>query len=148
MQRILFSTLVVFLISGFTFQCSLFSGNVPKAVKAAFEAKYPDAKDVSWGIDSNGFFEAKFEINDKKYRADFLAGGEWVETESSIKFSDLPQAVKDAVKRDYDKDDIEEVEEVDHPKKGIFYDVELDGKGYKKVDIEYNALGEKIGTSS
>ncbi len=111
----------------------------------AFAKKYPQAKKVSWRIDSNGNHEAHFKENDKKYRADFSSDGNWIETEHNIKFKEMPKAVQDAVEREYDKDDIEEIELVHHPKKGIFYDVELDGKGFKKIDIEYNALGKKIG---
>lgn len=114
-------------------------------MEAAFKAQYPNAKDVSWEKDSNGNYEAQFEQNDEKYRADFSPTGSWIETENSIKFKHLPKAVQDAIEREYDKDDIEEIEQVHHFQKGIFYDVEYDEKGKKKFDIEYNALGKKIG---
>lgn len=112
-----------------------------------FKVKYPKAKKVSWGKDSNGNYEAKFEQNDEKYRADFSPTGNWIETENSIKYKHLPKAVQDAIERgEYEKDDIEEIEQVSHHQKGIFYDVEFDKKGSKKIDIEYNGLGEIIGT--
>lgn len=115
-------------------------------METSFKAKYPNAKDVSWDKDSNGNYEAQFEQNDEKYRADFTPDGNWIETENSIKFKHLPKAVQDAIEREYDKDDIEEIEQVNHYQKGIFYDVEIDAKGSKKIDIEYNALGKIIGT--
>jgi len=114
-------------------------------LEAAFKAKYPDVKEVSWEKDSNGNYEAQFEQNDEKYRADFSPIGNWIETENSIKFKHLPKSVQDAIEREYDKDDIEEIEQVNHYQKGIFYDVEFDAKGEKKFDIEYNALGKIIG---
>lgn len=120
-------------------------GKIPSVVKSAFESKYPNAKDLEWEIDSNGYFEAQFEENDEKYRADFEKSGKWIETEASIKYKHLPKAVQDAVEREYDKDDVKEVEQVDHHQKGIFYDVEIDEKGKKRFDVEYNALGEVIG---
>lgn len=115
-------------------------------METTFKAKYPDAKKVSWDKDSNGNYEAQFEQNDEKYRADFTPAGDWIETENSIKFKHLPEAVQEAVKREYDEDDIEEIEQVNHYQKGIFYDVEFDAKGSKKIDIEYNGLGKIIGT--
>jgi len=114
--------------------------------EAAFKDKYPNAKSVKWGVDDHGNHEANFKQNDEKYRADFTPAGEWIETENSIKFKHLPQAVQDAIKQRYDKDDIVEIEAVNHFQKGIFYDVEIDEKGAKKMDIEYNALGKIIGT--
>ncbi len=122
------------------------SDDAKAKMEANFKAKYPNAKDISWGKDSNGNYEAKFEQNDEKYRADFSPAGDWIETENNIKFKHLPKAVQEAIKRTYDEDDIEEIEEVNHYQKGIFYDVEFDAKGSKKIDVEYNALGKIIGT--
>ncbi len=119
--------------------------DVPKAVKIAFKSKYPKAKKVSWEVDSNDYFEANFKLDDKKYRADFNASGQWIETELSIKFKDLPEKVQAAVKKEYDKDDIVEIEQVDSAAKGKFYDIEIDPKGEKQFDIEYNAAGIIIG---
>lgn len=139
--------IALFLTASLTIQCSnLPEGGIPEVVESAFKAKYPKAKNVSWEKDSHGYFEAKFEIRNQKYRADFSADGSWVETEANIKFKDLPEAVQDAVEREYDKDDIVEIEQVDSATKGIFYDVEIDEKGKKKIDIEYDALGRIIGT--
>ena len=77
-------------------------------------------------------------------RKDFDAEGNWVETERSIKYGDLPEAVKKTIEEQYDKDDVEEVELVEHPTKGTFYDVELKRDG-KKFDVEVAANGRVIG---
>ena len=113
---------------------------------AAFKDKYPKVEKVKWGIDDHGNHEAHFKQNGEKFRADFTPAGQWIETENSIKFKHLPKAVQEAVKRKYDEKDIVEIEAVNHFQKGIFYDVEIDEKGEKKIDIEYNALGKIIGT--
>lgn len=114
-------------------------------LNAAFKAKYPNVKDFDWEKDDNGNFEAHFKQNDEKYRADFTPAGSWIETENDVKFKHLPKAVQDAIERDYDKEDIKEIEQVDHHQKGIFYDVEIDKKGKKRVDVMYNGLGKIIG---
>lgn len=109
-----------------------------------FDKKYPDAKNITWEIDDHGYHEAKFEMDGEKYRADFDGEGNWIETERNIKYKNLPEAVKKTIEEQYDKDDVEEVELVDHPTKGTFYDVELKQDG-KKFDVEVAANGRVIG---
>lgn len=113
------------------------------AAEMAFYAKYPDAEDVDWNTDDNGYHEAEFELDDEKYRADFSKEGTWIETENSIDYDDLPEAIQEAIERDYDPDDITEVEQVDNAEKGKFYDVEFKNDG-KKKDIMYREDGSTI----
>jgi len=118
--------------------------DIPEAVKKSFLAKYPGAKKVKWGIDRNNSHEAHFQLDGIKYRGDFDPDGTWIETERSLDWGDLPDAVQDAIKAEYKKNDIVELELTDNAKKGKFYDVELDPKGKKKFDIEYRADGSKL----
>lgn len=53
---------------------------------------------------------------EETYRVDFDGSENWVETENPIKYKNLPDVVKDAIKRDYDKDNIVEVERVESAK--------------------------------
>lgn len=105
----------------------------------ALWAKYPDIQNLSWNTDDHGNQEAEFEMDGEKYRADFDQQGQWIETENSIDYEDLPDAVKEAIS-EYDKDDIAEIEQVDNREKGQFYDVEFKQKG-KNKDIEIRADG-------
>ncbi|MEM1328481.1 MAG: PepSY-like domain-containing protein [Bacteroidota bacterium] len=114
------------------------------AYEKAFAAKYSNAKDVDWRMDDNGYHEAHFKIDGDKYRADFDDDGNWRETERSMDYGDLPDAVKETIKEQYDKDDIEEIELVDSSSKGTFYDVEFKDDG-KKWDVEINKEGKIIG---
>ena len=106
-----------------------------------FKARYPQAENVEWGTDSNGYQEASFVFNGKKLRADFDKDGSWIETEESIKYEDLPSTVREIIEADYDKDDISEIEEVDHHSDGKFYDIEFKQKG-KNQDIKITPGGE------
>lgn len=108
-----------------------------------FKSKYPDAKDIDWSTDSNGYYEASFKLNDKKYRADFKEDGSWLETEQSIKYDELPKAVKQVIESEYDKDDIAEIEEVDHYRDGKFFDIEFKQKG-KNKDVQITSAGKVI----
>ena len=116
---------------------------VPPEVESAFSVKYPDAGEKKWQIDENGYWEAGFQLGELEYRADFTTDGAWVETEQSIKLEELPDAVQRAVKRDFGEDEIAEIESVDHPTKGDFFDVEFKRDG-KNFDAEYNAAGERL----
>ena len=112
--------------------------------KKTLKEKYPDAKKVSWQIDRNGNNEAHFKMNGSHYRSDFTPKGEWIETERSIEWSDLPPAVKHTIKEEADKDDIEELEEVHHHEKGWFYDVEITKKKKGKRDLVIAPDGQLI----
>jgi len=117
---------------------------VPEAVHQSFSQKYPGVGSVQWGIDKNGYYEAHFKWEGVKLRADFTVDGNWVETESSILFNDLPEAVKAAIEKAYSKKDIEEIERTDHHQKGVFYDVEFKSKGVEKFDVEFAEDGSVL----
>ena len=124
--------------------CGVAEGQIPEVVKKSFADKYPDEKSPKWMVDDNGNYEAQFKKKGEPYRADFDKNGNWIETENTIKYSNLPEPVKDAIKKDYDKDDIVEIERVEHPTKGLFFDIEFKKKG-EKHDVEYNSSGTIIG---
>ncbi|MGS2726247.1 PepSY-like domain-containing protein [Psychroserpens sp. BH13MA-6] len=115
----------------------------PEAVKATFQKMYPGENDPDWHQDDHGNYESHFKIDGIKYRADFSKNGQWIETETSIDKDDLPKAIKDKIKADYEDEEITEVEKVEHHSKGTFYDVEFKRKG-KNKDVEFRANGDII----
>ncbi|MFC2175722.1 PepSY-like domain-containing protein [Bacteroidota bacterium] len=121
--------LVIFFIIFFATEC--FSQTKTQRLKEI----YPAAKKEKWSKDRNGNSEAHFKMNGSKYRADFTPSGEWIETERSIKWDDLPPAVRHTIKKYADKDQVVELEEVHHHKKGWFYDVEIKKKKKGKRDL-------------
>lgn len=127
------------------FFCSFSSceGQVPGAVKLAFDKKYPKEKHSKWKVDKNGNYETHFKKAGKEYRADFSPKGEWIETERSIKKKELPELIQQRIKEDFDDFEIVELEETRHHEKGLFYDVELIKEG-KKQDVEFKVNGEII----
>ena len=118
---------------------------VPDPVLDAFRDRYGEPKDVDWAVDSNGFWEAGFEKDGDKHRADFTESGRWVETERSVRFEDLPDALKTAIRREHGDREIAEIEEVHSQVKGHFYDVEFDRQGPNE-DIEYGVDGTRRGS--
>ncbi len=115
---------------------------VPPEVEDAFKTRYPDAGKAEWEVDSNGYWEAGFEIGGTKHRADFNEMAEWVETEVSVKFDELPDPVQRAIREEFGDDEITEIEKVDSAQRGSFFDVEFKRSG-KNHDVEYLESGEK-----
>lgn len=116
---------------------------VPEAVQMSFQKKYPGETDPDWKQDDHGYWESHFKIDGEKYRADFNADGSWIETENSIKDSELPEPIKKVIAEKYADREITEVEHVDNAKKGVFYDVEFKEKG-KNMDVEFKEDGTII----
>jgi hypothetical protein len=135
--------LVIICLSLFISCSKSVKAQAPDAVKKTFQAKYPGENDPDWHTDANGNYESNFKIDGIKYRADFAPDGSWIETESSIDFDDLPKAIREIIKDDFDKGDITEIEKVESASKGLFYDVEFKRKG-KNKDVEFRASGEII----
>ena len=134
---------VLFIICGIGFTSCQEVAVVPELVTTAFDQKYSDETATSWEVDAHGNYEAHFENEGIKYRADFTPEGMWIETEVSIKKKDLPKLIKDILKKDYDYSNISEVEKVEHHEKGLFYDVEFKQKG-KNVDVEFDSNGKVL----
>lgn len=116
------STLVLAVLSLLTLNCN--AQNVPKSVKDAFKAKFPEAKDVEWGKESDTEYEAEFEIGEVDYSANFDMNGKWLETEKEIAKNDLSDGVLASLARDFWDSDIHEVAEITSAD-GILYEVEL-----------------------
>ncbi len=138
------SFIILSLAITFTASCqNTYKGKAPKAVQEAFAAKYPDEHDPDFEQDAHGYWEAHFKKNGEKYRADFYEDGTWRETENSIKYKELPKAIREAIEKEFGDRKITEVEHVLSAAKGEFYDVEFKQKG-KNMDIEYRKNGTKL----
>jgi hypothetical protein len=70
----------------------------PTAVVSAFTKKFQDVKGLEWGKEKSGEWEAEFKKNGVEMSANFSADGKWLETETGVKFADLPAAVQTALK--------------------------------------------------
>lgn len=116
---------------------------IPKAVKKTFKAKYPNQTILSWEIDKNGDYEARFKEDGAKYRVDISPKGNWVETETNIELEDLPKAIQAVIEAKYSDEKLSEIEKVDSASKGQFYDVEFKRKG-KNKDVEFREDGTII----
>lgn len=130
----------------FCIACGIPISNPPTPVTDTFAQKYTEATAITWNLDGNGNYEAKFTLQQKKYRADFTPSGKWLETESNVSLEEVPAVIRIVMDEKYDIKYLEEIELVDDYKKGRYYDVEFK-IGMRKIDIEINEAGKIIGGS-
>jgi len=69
------------------------SAQPPKKVVSAFSAKFGNVTNLEWTHEKNGF-EASFLKSDKRYYATFNVSGQWLDTETEIPITDLPEIVQ------------------------------------------------------
>lgn len=121
-------------------------GKPQKNVRSEFNRMYPGARDVEWEAEFGNWvvsFETGALPNVKEHEAWFDASGNWLRTETDIRESDLPKAVKDALEASeyaspYLKiDDIDFVETPD----GEFYQVDVEVAGVEiSLDVTSNGV--------
>lgn len=115
------------------FSGCLFGVNVPDVVKKAFTEKFPSATEIKWSKENSHEYEASFLLNNVKMSANFSSDGSWVETETAIGISDLPDAVTGAVRKAYPDATIDGADKIERADSGIKYEVEIKNK---KEDME------------
>lgn len=122
---------MLILASLLVFSAFVFAATPPVKVQKAFETKFPDAASVKWAKENSNEWEAEFTVNGIKTSANFKTTGDWVETESQINISELPEAVSAEIKKLHPKGEITAAFRIESAKDGIKY--EADVKTSKKT---------------
>ena len=129
MKQLLLIALSIFAI---TTMCCSQKVNVPPAVTKAFNGKYPNATNIKWGKESAKEYEAEFKLNNTAMSANFGLDGSWVETETTIRTSDLPTAVAAAITKKYPDAAFIIIEKIEKAGGKFFYEVVIKVNGIKK----------------
>lgn len=116
---------------------------VPAVVKSAFDAKYPKAEKVNWGLEKQGEYEAEFVLNGIESSANFDSKGQFMEFETEIKESELPQAIKSALAKDFTGYKLGDVSKSTDAKGVGSYEMEA-SKGKDKYVISFDANGKLL----
>ena len=116
---------------------------VPAAVKSAFDAKYPKAEKVNWGLEKQGEYEAEFVLNGVESSANFDSKGQFIEFETEIKEGDLPQTIKATLAKEFAGYKIGDVAKSTNAKGVINYEMEA-AKGKDKFEISFDASGKLL----
>ena len=116
---------------------------IPAAAISGFAAKFPTAQKVKWGIENPGEFEAEFKLNGVEASALVDAKGTLLETEAEIKESELPQAVKATLTKDFSGYKLDEIEKVTDVKGITTFEMEA-AKGKDKLEISFDTSGKLL----
>ena len=117
--------------------------NVPAAAKSAFAAKFPTAKKVKWSVEKPGEFEVDFTINNVEQSALVDPRGNILETEIEIKESELPQAVKASIAKDFTGYKKDEFTKATDAKGVVAFEMQVI-KGKEKFAVEFDANGKLL----
>ena len=116
---------------------------IPAAAKTGFAAKFPSAKKAKWSVEKPGEFEAEFKLNGGEASALFDSNGNLLETEVEIEESELPQAVKATIAKDFAGFELDEIEKATDAKGIVFYEMEAE-KGKEEFEISFDANGKLL----
>ena len=111
-------------LNGFTQKIK--EADVPSAVKASFAITYPGIN-AKWEKEKENF-EAGFKKDGISMSALFLPGGTLLESEMTIKQSELPSTVLSYVKANYKDKKIRESAKITRPDGPVTYEAEVEGK--------------------
>jgi len=110
----------------------------PAVVVSAFNQKFSNIKELEWGKEKNGDWEAEFEQNGAEMSANFSATGQWLETEAEIKVADLPAPVQAALQGKK----VKEVAKILSADGSTVYEAEV-----KHKDLMFDADGKMLPTA-
>ncbi|HNW51603.1 MAG TPA: PepSY-like domain-containing protein [Prolixibacteraceae bacterium] len=115
---------------------------VPEVVKKAFAAQYANATKVEWELEKEGEFEAEFKLSKTEMSVVFDAAGNLIETETEIEESELPQAIKATLAKDFAGYKIDDA--VKAEAKGVVtYEMEAK-KEKKEFELVFDANGKLL----
>lgn len=144
MKTIVKTTLLIF--STFLVACAQ-QQSVPAKANKAFEAKFTNATDVSWGKENKEEWEAEFKMNGKQYSANFKENGDWVETESEIEKTEVPMNISEAMLREYPDAKIKDVFKVERQDQTLYeFEYEQNGQTSEAVFDNSGTIQNKKST--
>lgn len=112
---------------------------VPAAVKQAFAKKFPGVTNVSYEMEKKDF-EINFKDKGVEMSANFDAKGNWLETETGIKASDLPEAVSASVSKNFAGFKTTEIAKVEKRDSGLIYEMDLNN-GKEGYEVQFSPNG-------
>ena len=142
MQRIIFILLAIALMSNTA--CSQQKTiDVPAAVMAAFNAKFPGINKVKWEMENEKEYEAEFKFNKQEMSANFDKEGNWLVTEIEIKINELPASVQATLKTDFTGFKIKKAYKLENADNGNRFEVEIE-EGKESLEVLFTSDGKLI----
>src|SRR6476469_5275876 len=128
------------LLTGVAHAQKVAAAQVPAAAKATFKAKFPTVKTVAWEKEGDAF-EAGFTQNGQTMSAVITPAGILQETETDMKATQLPAAVRATLARDYKGYQVKEAATIVKADGSTVYEAEV-SKGGKAQDVLFTADGK------
>lgn len=129
----------------------LSKNQVPKAVIAAFEKAFPNAKGMEFEeemFEGKIAYEVEYKKNGMEYEFLYSANGTLLQKEEEINGETLPARVVQAIKKAYPKAEITEAEQVMKPDNTVTgYEVEIKAAG-KEIELELDVSGTILKTEN
>lgn len=136
MQKIVLFLVVVFITCSAQAQ-KMDASKVPAAVKTSFDKKYPGVT-AKWELE-DGAYEAGFKKDGQSMAATFKKDGTFMESEVSIKVTELPVKVMSYMKEHYKGITVKEGAKITKSGGEVNYEAEIKGK-----DVIFDANGKFI----
>ena len=143
MKKIVFLFLLGVMFCSDSFAQKITTDKVPVLISRAFRSRFPVASQESWEKESKAVYEVVFFYENKRQSASFDTSGTWLETETSIKFNQLPHAVNAAFNKQFGGFNVQESIQVETPDKGTIYELVI-SKGKEGYEVQFSAKGELI----
>ncbi len=116
---------------------------VPEQTRLAFEAMYPEAREVDWDVEDESVCEADCIVDGRELSLKFDLAGNWLETEILIEVHELPPAILHVVETHFGDAAIEEIEQTLTPGLDTLYEVDVIREG-REIDILFDPTGKII----
>ena len=116
---------------------------VPAAVQSAFQAKFPNAREIKWEMEGASEYEANFRSAAGEQSAKFDKGAKWQETETEIAANDLPKEVTQTISTQYAGYKVKEYEKVETNDQGLIYELEM-AKAADKIEVRFSPNGKML----
>jgi hypothetical protein len=98
---------------------------------------------VEWEMEDAKFYEAEFKLNHQEQSVIFDEHGTWVKSESDIKISELPAAIRQALHLQYSGFKAEDAHKIEDPVYGLYYAFEIE-KGKEEYEMMFKENGTLI----
>jgi hypothetical protein len=124
------------------------AAEVPAAVRQAFQARFPAVRSAEWKRKSDQNYEAEFTLKAVEIAAKFDSGGKWLETESAIDPSKVPQRVQEAIAHKFNGYKTVETQIVERPnEERQIYELHLEN-AQQIVKAQFDADGAILNQST
>ena len=109
----------------------------------AFNLKFPNATKVKWEKENATEYEANFLLDGIKHSANYSINGKWLETESIVTFSELPEMVQNSFNLQHKGAKLKLASKIENYKDQNYYEIEVK-KGLKTVEYFFTADGKSF----